>query len=140
MPQYIWKVLYPDSDVHLLPLEPGHAPRNTLDEALGWLALPVCVNTVCWVVGVFVLEAGWRALREAAVEGELEETETVVVATLYTHSVRYFPVLATIEENVGHFHTYCSPSATQQPPLQCHRLWQISRAAPALARPRMLIA
>jgi hypothetical protein len=119
VPQYIWKVLYPDSDVHWLPLEPGHPPRNALDEALGWLALPVCVNTVCWVVGVFVLDTGWRALREVAVEGdvegELEETKTVVVATLNTHYVRYFPVLEAMEENFGHFHTYYSPSATQKP-------------------------
>jgi hypothetical protein len=82
-------MLYPDADVHWLPLDPGQPPRKALDEGLGWPAVAVCVAVACWFVGVFVSEADCRMLSEAVVEGELDETEMVVVATLLTHNISH---------------------------------------------------
>lgn len=90
VPQYIWKVLYPDSDVHWLPLDPGQPPRRAFEEGLGWLAVPVCVAVIRWVVAVLVPEAGWRMVGGAVVEGELSETEIVVVVTLFIDYISYF--------------------------------------------------
>lgn len=87
MAQNIWKVLYPDSDVHWLPLDPGQPPRRLVDETLGWLAVPECVAVICWLVGVLVPEADCRMLGKAVVEGEADVTEIVVVVTLLSQNI-----------------------------------------------------
>jgi len=72
-------------DVHLLPSEPGHPPRNSVDEGLGWLAVPVCETVMRSLVAVLgeLLETDPTTPKEAAVEKVLEEAETMIVVSLF---------------------------------------------------------